>query len=137
MTLLIVGMESTNSQCSEYHAGRLPTLSAYINKFGEFEFIYVEICVGNELKDFFVEPEQFSFSFGQWITFRIEQNKSATTISINEATITVADVAQTFAYNDVSVWIASDLWSNLYDWPTADATVRHIGLCDTSIQQIQ
>ena len=71
-------VSDTNSHCSQHQAGRLPSLFAYINHQSEFEYLYVELCVGHELQTMFIKPKDFSFEMGKWNSFNIEQTMSKT-----------------------------------------------------------
>ena len=123
-------VSDTNSHCSQHQAGRLPSLFAYINHQSEFEYLYVELCVGHELQTMFIKPKDFSFEMGKWNSFNIEQTMSKTVVTVNDNTVTVKTKPIPFNYQSVNIWVPSDLWYELYEWPTVDASITQMTLCN-------
>merc|ERR1711990_966531 len=127
---------STNddSSCSSTQAGRLPSLFAYMDREGEFKYLYMEFCQGKKLNDLYIKPEDFGFSNQNWISFKMEQSEQTgkTTLWLNDILIADLSFDEVFDYQNVHVWAASDLWQKEYNWPVADANIRHLSVCDLS-----
>ena len=126
--------DNADSTCSSTDAGRLPSMFAYMDKEGEFKYILVEFCQGNQLKDMYIKPEDINFNKQDWIKFKMEQSKQTgkTSIWINDIRILDVPFDQVYEYTNVNVWAASDLWQKQYGWPVADANIRHLAMCELS-----